>query len=729
MLIGCRTKIVGSLIFILSCLQAFPAFSQDENLSVLDRWVEWSNSRNMLTLYLNKQAFDYLDIREQEIAGLTSKSDWQERQKKIKKILNSIVGQFPDRTPLKPRITGTVMKDGYRIEKVIFESMPDYYVTGCLFIPDPLEGKRPAILNVIGHTLQSFRSHKPGLYQQLILNLVKKGFIVFAIDPMGQGERIQYTVNEKRKVGLEANLSTAEHSYANNQCLLSGYSIAKYWIWDGIRAIDYLLSREEVDPGRIGLTGISGGGMATADIAAFDERIKAAAPANYICGYRRLLESIGVQDGEQNLFHVLKNGIDHADLIEQFAPKPYLMITTTRDFFSIQGARETYKEVKKAYNAFDLAENLTMVEDDYTHGYTRHNREAIYAFFQKNLDLPGDPSDEACDFIDMDTLQITPTGQLATSLGGETIASLNIKESAVLLQKISDSRKNEAAHMEKVLPQAMALSGYHAPDYKNDEVFRGRFRRDGYCIEMYGLPGEGNYVIPLILMIPEGGVKFPAIVYLNPQGKSADSDAGDPMEQLVNSGFIVAAPEVLGTGETEDISGYPGRPGYGAALIGRSMVGIQAGDISRVVRMLQVRNDIDPGKIGVVSFDELCPALLHAAAIDPSISRTMLVNSMISYGEIINHRVYNNPLSFIWGVGGALTAYDLPDLMACIVPRNLYLINLRDSMNDLASQQLIDQELDFPRKVYASKNAGDKLIIQESQFGEYVNVIKNWLVD
>ncbi|MBN2410468.1 acetylxylan esterase, partial [candidate division KSB1 bacterium] len=278
----------GFLIIIFSSFNFL--FAQEENLKVLDRWIEWSNAENMLTLFLNRQAYCYLDIRESEIAQLRTKADWVKRQKHVKETLFKIVGPFPEKTPLKPRVTGIIQKQGYRIEKIIFESMPEYYVTGCVFIPDGIKGKRPAILNVIGHSIESFRKEP---YQILIHNLVKKGFIVFAIDPMGQGERTQYTDEEKKQVGLYGQSSTREHSYVTNQCFLSGSSTAKYWTWDGIRAIDYLLTRKEVDPERIGLTGLSGGGTQTVYIAAFDDRVKAASPAGYICGFRRLLESIG----------------------------------------------------------------------------------------------------------------------------------------------------------------------------------------------------------------------------------------------------------------------------------------------------------------------------------------------------------------------------------------------------------------------------------------------------
>jgi hypothetical protein len=355
------------------------ATAQDENLQVLDRWIEWSNASNMLPLFLNDQAYQYLDIRKSRIAELQTRADWLKYQAQVKEVLMQIVGPLPDKTFLNPRVTGVVLKQGYRIEKILFESIPEYRVSGCLFIPDGLDEPRPAILNVIGHSLESFRRD---IYQIPILNLVKKGFVVFAMDPMGQGERIQYTDAEKKQVGLFNQSSTREHSYITNQLFLTGASSARYWIWDGMRAIDYLLTRPEVDGDRIGVAGLSGGGTQTAYLAAFDDRIKAASPAGYICGFRRLLQSIGPQDGEQNFYHGIASGIDHADLIEVFAPKPYLIAATTRDFFSIQGARETYAEVQNAYRAFGKPDHIQMTEDDYGHGYTLKNREATYAFFR-----------------------------------------------------------------------------------------------------------------------------------------------------------------------------------------------------------------------------------------------------------------------------------------------------------------------------------------------------------
>lgn len=698
-------RIMISLFMILTISKADLVLGQTENLNVFDRWIEWTDGKNMLIHNLNKQAFDYLDIRDKEIAGLRTQEDWMKRQKKVKDILMKIVGPFPDKTPLNARVTGVVKKDGFRIEKIVYESMPNLYVTACLFIPDGIKNKekKPVIIQVSGHGFPAFRS--PGTQKQLY-NLVKKGFIVFAIDPFGQGERIQYWDNEK-KVSMMGSSPTSEHSYFGDQMLLTGISPIRYFTWDGIRGVDYLLTRKEVDSERIGIYGCSGGGTQTTFISALDERIKAAAPSCYITGFRRLLESIGPQDAEQNIINAISNGITHADMLELRAPKPLIVSSTTLDFFSIQGAVETFQEVKMAYKAFGKEESADQVFDDAGHGFNK-NIVPIYAFFQKVLELPGNPQELDFAGFKPEDLQITPTGQLSTSLGGETGFSINEKESQKLITRLRESRKSIDGHLAKVPLKAKEISGYIAPPTEVKSVFRGRYQRDGYSVEMYALNGEGNYVIPLLLFIPKTGSNFSSVIYINPKGKIADASVGSKIEQLVKKGFLIAVPDVIGTGEvgSENLTSS----NYVALMIGRSVVGIQAGDISRVANFIKSRKDVDINRIGAVAFDEMCPVLLHAAVFDKSINSVSLIGSLISYSSIVSNRFYERKL-INYTVAGALTSYDLPDLIGCIAPRKISLVELKDQMKQPPSKNLIDEELSFPRSVYSSKNVSKNLNI------------------
>lgn len=215
-----------------------------------------------------------------------------------------------------------------------------------MFVPEghKKREKAPVVIYCSGHSEEGYRN---AIYMHIIVNLVKKGFIVFAFDPVGQWERLEYFDPKTGKSIVGG--PTTEHSYPGAQAFITGSSQARYMIWNGIRAVDYLLTRKEVDPARIGITGRSGGGTQSAYIAAMDDRIYAAAPENYLTNFTRLLQTIGPQDAEQNMFNAIIRGIDHGDFLLVRAPKPALMITTTRDMFSIQGVLETEKEVAAIY--------------------------------------------------------------------------------------------------------------------------------------------------------------------------------------------------------------------------------------------------------------------------------------------------------------------------------------------------------------------------------------------
>lgn len=715
-----------ALISLLLLLSTGRTRAQEENLNVFETgfdarnntWIEWRDSKNMLIHHLNKQAFAYLDKRDVEIAGLKTKEDWLDRQKRVKDKLMELVGPFPEKTPLNARVTGIVKKDGFRIEKVIYESMPGYYVTACMFIPDG-KGRKPAVIQVSGHTGLAFRT--PGTETQLY-NLVKRGFIVFAIDPIAQGERLQYPDSSGKNFLLGVS-PVPSHSYFGNQMLISGISPIRYYIWDGIRGTDYLVSRKEVDPERIGIYGCSGGGTQTTFIAAFDDRIKAAVPGCYITGFRRLLESIGPQDAEQNVFHFIMNGLTHADLLEVRAPKPLLISSTTRDYFSIQGALETYAEVKKAYAAFGAEDKANQAIDDYGHGLAG-NITTIYAFFQKELGVPGAPEEIPFKGFDASDLQVTPTGQVTTSLKGETAFSINKKESQKLIDNLNIARKDINGHIKNVLNDAKSLSGYAEQQADKHPVFRGRYRRDGYSIELHALHGEGDYIIPLLLFIPSSANNLPAVIYLNPLSKAAEAGKGGKIEQLVKDGYVVAAPDLIGTGETFD--DYFG-PMYESGLIGRSIPGIQAGDIGRVIGFLKNRPEVNSSRISGIAFDEMCPTIIHAAAFNNDIRSIALYGSLISYRTLVMNEFYevrpraaiNTKTSFYPSgvnylnhtVTGALKAYDLPDLIGCIAPRKVALINPTDHLKKPADQNLINEDMAFPKAAYASKNAQGNLKI------------------
>ncbi|HVN79547.1 MAG TPA: acetylxylan esterase [Terriglobia bacterium] len=680
---------------------------QSEDLSVLEGWNRWSDAKNQLQRQLNSVAFQLLEKRRAEIGELRSVGDWKARQIRVRKVLDEVISPFPPKTPLNARVLGSLRKEDYLVEKIIFESRPKFYVTGCLFIPEARKGKSPAILDVLGHTDIAFRA--PG-YQQLLLNLVKKGFVVFAMDPIGQGERLQYYDSAQRRSLVGG--PTTEHSYLGNQCFLSGGSAAHYFTWDGIRAIDYLVSRPEVDAARIGVTGISGGGTQTSYIAAFDERVLAAAPTCYITSYQRLLESIGPQDAEQNFNGGLRHGIDHADLLEVRAPRPTLVVSTTRDFFSIQGARETFMEAKSAFRALGAEESLTMIEDDHGHGYTKKTREAIYGFFQKYLNNPGSPTDDEVQILRPEELTVTSTGQVSDSMGGETVFTLNRSAAGNLIDRLEESRRDLPTHLPRVKEAARELSGYVKPTDPPGVIFRGRYPRAGYQVELYALTQGDTSVLPVLLFVPEGKNPHPALIYLHPQGKAASAQPGGEMEHLVKLGFSVLAPDLSGTGELGQVTESTAFLGV---QVGRPIAGIRAADIIRCLQFLKSREEINPNSVSALARGEMCIPLLHAAVFEESLKQITLVEPLVSLESVVMSRFYHlDPGSLI---GNILTAYDLPDLAAALAPRKLALVDIFDQLHQPASADPLKKGLEVVRRSYLESGVPDNLMVTHSTPG------------
>jgi dienelactone hydrolase len=688
------------LIQVLLIFLCFPVHSQDD-VNLFDYWKFYSyNAQNSGYITSSSLALKQLQQRDEAIARLETKDDYLKRQDIVREKLLRLVGPFPEKTPLNARVTGIVKRDGYRVENLIYESMPGYFVTASLFIPDNLSGRSPAILNAIGHSPKSYRRD---IYQNLIINLVKKGFIVLAYDQIGQGERLQYYSEELGKSRFRPN---TEHSYPGAQCFISGYSPARYFIWDGIRAIDYLLTRKEVDPQRIGMTGLSGGGTSTSFVSAIDDRILAAAPSCYITNYKYLFMSEGPQDAEQNIFHFLKEGLDHADLLELRAPKPTLIVSTTRDFFSIQGVRETFQEAKRTFRALGNENQLQLSEADLGHGFIRKNNEATYAFFQKYLNNPGESTEEEVNTIPEKELQVTETGQMATSLSGETIYSLNKKVVEAQVTKLNSRRLNMDKHIHSLAGSVQQLSGFEYPKEFGNPIFSGRIVKKEYSLEKYLIQGSGDYQIPAALFLPEKGRKSEIVILLDDRGMDHAANQDSLSNLLVKQGLSVLLVDIPGIGEMGPgymrgdayIDNVSYNQWFAGILTGKSLVGLRAEDIVRITHFIKT-NLQGVESISAIASGTTGSGLLHAALFDSSIQKVCLKESYLGFADIALSIDYV-PAFIPSTVAGAIEEYDLQDLMAGIYPRKLMIVNPLSGNGTLADRKKADDLLSFPNKVY-----------------------------
>ncbi|WP_273209736.1 alpha/beta hydrolase family protein [Runella zeae] len=658
------------------------AVAQDD-LAVLPYWKYYNAQPMALYRHLCDRAFEQLAQRKKAIQMLKTREDWQKRQALVRQKLQESIGSFPEKTPLNPVITGKIERNGITVEKFYFESMPNYYVTAALFLPARERKNLPAIVFCSGHGATAFRTD---VYQQMILNYVQKGFAVLAFDPIGQGERIQYVkTNEPKR--FENLKPTLEHSYPGAQSFVAGVSPAMYFIWDGIRAVDYLLTRPEIDAKRIGITGRSGGGTQSAYIAAMDTRIAVAAPECYLTTYDKLLKSNGPQDAEQILSGMLAKGLDLGDLVEIRAPRPTLMVTTTRDMFSIDGARELYVEAKKSFKAFGAELNLDKVEDDAPHASTPKNREATYAFLQKHLQNPGSNVDEKISPFTEEELKVTPTGNVYTSLKGETLFSLT--------QKRVSNRKSRS-NPQNLSKQIISLTGY-TPNALGEIVFSGKFPKEGYDLEKYLVKGPGAYYLPVLWLRPHAQSNK-MVLYISSKGKADIAKKNGAGEQLAQAGYHVVVPDLSGAGELANtyLSGGDSyidstslNLWYAGILTQKSLVAVRMEEIQLITEFIKAKapTTTTTTAVGVGTF---VPDLLHAAVMIPSLSRVALVNGLGTYRSLTEHEQYL-PRYIPSVVSGAISTYDLPDLVAALSPRQVLISGMLNGAGQLFSSSELEK--------------------------------------
>src|SRR6266852_3243814 len=558
----------------LVCLFILPtAAQQSEELNFASGLEQFQDLRRMLPSYLNNIGLRMLAERKAKVERLSTIEEVNKRRDYLRQRMLNDLGGFPERTPLNARVVGVLERPKYRIEKVIFESQPQFYVTANLYLPKTGHPPYPAILFPLGHE----RGGKTNpTWQQMLGSLATKGFVALAWDPVGQGERLQIFDEDLResKVGN----SNTEHTVVGTQCMLVGDHVARYTIWDGMRALDYLLSRKEVDPARVGLTGNSGGGTHTAYIAALDDRIKVAAPSCYITSWNLMLRTIGPQDGEQVFPSWLQDGIDYPDYLYAFAPKPYLMLSAIREFFPIAGARETFSEAAKVYEAIGAKDKVGMFEADDGHGYNKGRRLAAYEWFARWLNGTEDKAPEP--EIEMSTpeeLRATPTGQVATSLGGESVFTLNLK-------RLEQAKASRLTRPDDVVRKARELAHYEPASAPLKQNPYGTLSRSGYHIEKLIYESEPGIMIPSLLYVPDTGAgKKAAVVIITGDGKA---DSASEAEPFVKAGVIVLSIDARGFGETRVTAAVNSREfdryfgdyddAMKALLVGKTMVGMRA---------------------------------------------------------------------------------------------------------------------------------------------------------
>ena len=685
-------KKILSIVVLFSLLLPLSLFGQAapgagvEDLTVLPPLVDGVAPTGLLEAQLKKSAFAALDRRDAAYAQIKTPADvaaWQQRQRTS---FLAALGGLPERTPLNARVTGQRDFGAYRMEKILFESQPGFIVSGLLYLP-PGAGPHPAVLMPCGHTDIA----KAGeVYQKASISLVHAGLAVFCFDPIGQGERRHYRQPDGTP---EFSSPTSEHQLMGIAGTPVGLSLARAMIWDGIRALDYLQSRQDIRGDRLGCTGVSGGGTMTSYLMALDERIVAAAPACYLTGFRRLLETIGPQDFEQNHFGQISAGLDQSDYVLMRAPRPVLIMAATKDFFDIQGAWNVFREGKRVYGRLGFPERVELVEADTKHDLAIEMREASARWFRRWLAGRDDAWKEpAFEILPASEILCTPEGNVLRQPGARSFFDLIAAVSAPLTaerQRFWQSSPRPAA-LAKVRELAGIRPLAELPAFTataGDTLQRGPVR-----IEKLNLRNAEGTVLPALLFRPDGastGLRL----YLHEDGKQAEAAPGGALETLARAGETVLAVDLRGLGEMQRgkrASGFGAlqEPNWKSAtlayLLGQSLVGMRTEDILACAGFASEKwNEGRP--VHLTGLGETGIPALHAVALEPQLfASTRLERTLRTWTDVTSTPHTRNQQ--VNAVHGALRFYDLPDLAATLPSDKLVLHDPVDAAGQVQSK-------------------------------------------
>ncbi len=601
----------------------------------------------MLQRYTERLLDSFEQKRRERFQQIKTRQEMESFVKKSRKDIRDIYSLPKEKTALNARITGKIKCKGYMIEKIIFESRPNFLVTANLYIPYG-QGPFPGVIGCCGHANEG----KNG-YQAFSAGLAKKGFMVLIYDPIGQGERFQY---DKRIVPG----CVEEHITIANQQYMLGEFFGSWRAWDGIRAFDYLLQREEIDASRIGVTGNSGGGTMTTILAALEDRFSMAAPSCFITTYRHNLQNELPADSEQTPPNIIKAGYEMYDHLTAFAPKPLVILTKEDDYFDQRGSREAFGYLKKVYELLGKPNNIKMITGSGGHGYSQDLREAMYSFFCNHSGIDDEGKEHNIKIHKPQELWATKKGQVVKE-GSKRVVSFS-------REKLKEAERRRKGFSPIILKRKLSLPPFPKlpPSYRILRPINGYSR----------IAVETEKEVFAILKYPaKEGITFhlprskEAILYLPHISSEDDYRKESLLKKLLKDKRQVFAIDTRGIGESASktcsdkadfFSMYESEFFYASYSImcGLPLAGQRTFDVLRVIQLLK--------SVGYCSFEVVGRGLggliaLYTACLEKRIKKVIVKNCLNSFAEIVNSDLHKWPLSIL--LPDLLLNFDIPDIV------------------------------------------------------------------
>lgn len=615
-------------------------------------------------------------------AKLKAKEDAEAYVKSVRERIMKCFGPFPERTPLNAKVTGKLERDAYTIEKVVFESRPGFYVTANLYVPHAAKKRKlPGVIGTCGH---STNGKAEPAYQSFAQGLARMGYVVLIFDPIGQGERVQYAHVEKEH---RPGVGVGEHLLAGNQQFLVGEFFGSWRAWDGIRALDYLLSRPEVDSKHVGVTGNSGGGTMTTWLCGVEPRWTMAAPSCFVTTFRRDLENELPQDTEQCPPRAIALGLDHSDFLAAMAPKPVIILAKEKDYFDARGAEEAHRRLKHLYKLLGAEENAGLFIGPTAHGYTLENREAMYRWFNQATGVSDTKAEPKITVEKEQDLWSAPGGKVS-DLKSRTVFSLTSDKAKRLGAQRKAFQKFGTVPATSLSDKIAAILKLpkcgRPPDYRILRPVANRKYPKPHATT-YAVETEEPAVAVVYRLSDTPHVSRPpkdagpAILYVSHH--SADAELRDEplLAELVKAEPKAAfyAMDTRGVGESRpDTCGGPNQflTPYGSdyfyaiygIMLDRPYVGQKTFDVLRVLDWLK---DIGHKEVHLLAKGWGAIPATFAAVLAEMVRRVTLKNALTSYSDVAGSESYSWPLSSF--VPDVLKSFDLPECYKVLEAKKL----------------------------------------------------------
>ena len=584
--------------------------------------------------------------------ALETKEDVELYQKTRRDAFKAALGPMWERTPLNPVVTGKGEKEKYRYENVIIETMPGVYATGTMFLPteDRFKAPYPAMLVVCGHTSNG---KAYDAYQGAGILAAINGIAAFVYDPIDQGERKQH-LNGKGSPIVEG---VQAHNLVEASSVPVGRNCATFEVWDNMRAIDYLQSRDDIVSDKIGVCGTSGGGTQTSYLMVLDDRVALAAPSCYICTFfNDLTNNLGPQDGEQNIFGQLAFGMDHADYLFLRAPIPTLMCCATEDFFNCDDGWRSYRYAARIFSRLNYSNRISIVEKDAEHGYSEEARVATVRWARlwflgtndENLefDQPLLNDEEIRSLKDASSVMSLPNARTSNDVNLDLAKELK----PVRQKKWENITPEDAAKLvrERAIVRDQAPEAKLVAQEGDDRVFETD--SNVYLTTRVNFNDDENFETLTIRVSDLGRASKPTVDAFNAE----------------NCGKI-AAVELRGYGETQAKGrdyyryshfGTDGSDYCLAYVLGKSYVGMRVDDLIAVAKYYRDKN---AAKINLQAEGYAGTVALIAAIAQPDLFESVQLFGELPTWEDLMKLPYG-PVPMTNSIHGVLNDFDIDDL-------------------------------------------------------------------